>query len=324
MTGPRTAPGSIEIRPIRTTDEYRAVEELQRKVWRLEDMEIVPDHLLVTANKNGGLLLGAFAPTSKGPSSKGPSPKGPSSKGPSSIGSSPIEPSSTEPRSVEPLVGFVFGFVGLTADGVVKHCSHMMGVDPDFRDRGLGYRLKLAQREHVLEQGLDLITWTFDPLRSRNANLNFRKLGVTCNTYLRNLYGDMRDGISGGLPSDRFQVAWRIASQRVVLRLQGDRPVQSLSELLSGGVPILNPFSPGEVPRPPDDLMPVGGEWFLIQIPADFQAVRAADMALAGAWRAHTRSLFEAAFAAGYTAVDLLFEEGRSCYLLRRNQDRED
>jgi len=278
----------LEIRPIRTLAEYRAVEDLQGRVWCLEDAEIVPDHLLVTVNKNGGLLLGAFE---------------------------------AGPDTEERLVGFVLGFVGLTPDGTVKHCSHMLGVDPDVQDRGLGYRLKLAQREYVLEQGLDLVTWTFDPLESRNAYLNFHKLGVSCNTYLRNLYGDMRDGLSGGLPSDRFQVEWRIASQRVVERVRGARGRAARSGPRSAGVPVLNAFSPEGLPRPPDDVLPMQGERLSIQIPADFQAIRAADIALAGAWRVHSRALFEGAFAAGYRAVDVLCEGGRSWYVLDREKD---
>ena len=178
---------SITIRPIETHAEYHALEQLQRDVWTLPDVEVVPLHVLLTAAKNGGLLLGAF--------------------------------------DGERLVGFVFGFPGLTPEGRLKHCSHMAGVHPDYRDRGLGYSLKLAQREHVLAQGIDLITWTFDPLETRNASLNFHKLGAVCNTYIPNLYGEMRDGLNAGLPSDRFQVDWWIASERVAQRL-AEPPLQ--------------------------------------------------------------------------------------------------
>jgi predicted GNAT superfamily acetyltransferase len=287
---------TIEIRPIQSHDEYRAVERLQRDVWRLEDVEVVPDHVLLTAQKNGGVLLGAFEG----------------------------QPHGQEPQEQPRLVGFVFGFVGLTADDTLKHCSHMLGVAPEYRSQGLGYRLKLAQREQVLRQGIDLVTWTYDPLESRNAYLNFRKLGTTCSTYLRDLYGDMRDQLNAGLTSDRFRVDWHVASERVTRRLRDDWRGPSLWALLSAGVEILNRFSPGERPRPPQKVRPLGRDRLLIQIPADFQAIRAADMALARAWRAHTRALFEAAFAASYSVVDLLFESGRSCYLLRRDGERED
>ncbi|MEA3340355.1 MAG: hypothetical protein U9R15_10350 [Chloroflexota bacterium] len=278
---------TVEIRLIQTIAEYRAAEQVQREVWNLEEVEIVPDHLLLTTQKNGGLVMGAFDRPPEGEN--------------------------------EQLVGFVFGFAGLTAAGQVKHCSHMTGVLPARQNLNLGYRLKLAQREHTLAQGIDLVTWTFDPLESRNARLNFHKLGVTCNTYLRNLYGDIRDALNAGLPSDRFQVDWYVASARVAGRLHSDWVESSLAALEATGIPILNRFLPGDLPRPPQTTLPVAGEQLLIQIPARFQAIKATDMGLARAWRTHTRELFEAAFALGYTAVDLLFENERSCYLLKKN-----
>jgi predicted GNAT superfamily acetyltransferase len=305
----------IEIRPIQTHDEYRAVERIQRVVWGHGDLDVVPDHLLVTMQKNGGLVLGAFE----------------------------VLPEEGPGEREERLIGFALGFVGLSPGGQVKHCSHMVGVDPAYQNRAVGYRLKLAQREHVLAQGIDLITWTFDPLESRNAHLNFHKLGATCNTYLRDLYGHMRDELNVGLPSDRFQVDWHIASDHVTGRLRGDRADPSatdapsastpskaeglrtgpsLSALLAEGVPLPNPSFPGDLPRPPETVLPIKGNQLLVQIPARFQAIKSADLGLARAWREHTRALFEAAFAAGYTVVDLLFEEGRSCYLLNLAQIR--
>jgi predicted GNAT superfamily acetyltransferase len=279
------------IRAILSDEEYRAVEELQRNAWRLEDVEIVPHHVLVTAHRNGGILLGAFE---------------------------------GRPPDTQRLVGFAFGFVGLTADRTMKVCSHMVGVHPDYQNQGLGYRLKLAQREQVLSKGIDLVTWTYDPLESRNAYLNFHKLGAVCHTYLRDLYGAMRDGLNAGLPSDRFQVDWLVASDRVARRLRADSPSRSLSTLLQVGTPILNAFSLEERPRPPRQARPYEVDRVLIQIPAHFQAVKACDMALAYEWRMHTRALFEAGFARGYRVIDMLFERGRSCYLLNRDGNDED
>ena len=300
---------NIEIRPIQTNDEYRAVEHLQREAWDLTDLDVVPDHMMITVQKNGGLLLGAFGHSD---GTFGPLPDG----------------------SGEQIVGFVFGFLGLSPDGRLKLCSHMAGVKPGYQNQNVGYRLKLAQREHALARGIDLITWTFDPLESRNAYLNFHKLGATCSTYLQDVYGEMRDGLNIGVPSDRFQVDWHIASAHVAGRLGGDRNRLTLSTLgcslsaRADGVPILNHPLPGTPsdprmsairPHPPQTTMPLAGDRVLIQIPADFQAIKSADMALARAWRMHTRALFETAFAAGYTAIDLLFEEGQSYYLLKKD-----
>jgi predicted GNAT superfamily acetyltransferase len=278
---------TIEIRPVKTEDEYHAVERLQREIWGAQDIEIVAFEMLMTAHKNGGVTLGAF---------------------------DIIE-------GEERMIGFVFGFVGLTADGRVKHCSHMAGALPAYRDRGVGYALKLKQRETVLAQGIDLITWTFDPLESRNARFNFHKLGANCGVYLRNLYGAMRDKLNAGLPSDRFQVDWRIASPRVEARLRGEAGVPSASALMSDGVPLVNPPVVGEPLRPSTTAI-IGEERILIQIPYDFQSLKATDRNLALEWRMHTRALFEEAFAKGYLATDMLIEGGRSYYLLEAERGK--
>jgi predicted GNAT superfamily acetyltransferase len=244
--------------------------------------------------KNGGLLLGAFTPEPEG--------------------------------GGKLLVGFVFGFLGLSPDGRLKLCSHMAGVKPCYQNQNVGYRLKLAQREHVLARGTDLITWTFDPLESRNAYLNFHKLGAACSTYLQSVYGEMRDGLNIGVPSDRFQVDWHITSAHVAGRLGGDRNRLTLSTLRADGVSILNhplPSTLSDPPHPPQTTLLPAGDRVLLQIPANFQAIKSTDMELARAWRMHTRALFEVAFAntigTGYTVVDLLFEQGRSYYLLKKN-----
>jgi predicted GNAT superfamily acetyltransferase len=242
---------------------------------------------LMTAHRNGGVMLGAFDIV----------------------------------EDQERMVGFVFGFVGLTADGRVKHCSHIAGALPAYRDRGVGYALKLKQREIVLAQGIDLITWTFDPLESRNARFNFHKLGATCGVYLRNLYGAMRDALNAGLPSDRFQVDWRIAGPRVQAKLRTEReaaPASSpFSFLMADGVPLINPLVAGESLLS-SNKVGTSAERLLIQIPSDFQSLKASDRNLALEWRLRTRALFEEAFAKGYTATDLLLDSGRSYYLLER------
>ena len=280
----------IDVRPVQTHDEYRDVEHLQRLAWGHGDLDVVPDHLLITIQKNGGLVLGAFE----------------------------VSPGDGLGGVQERPVGFALGFIGLAPDGQLKHCSHMVGVPPTEQNRNVGYRLKLAQRAHVLAQGIDLITWTFDPLESRNARLNFHKLGATCNIYLREVYGRMRDELNVGLPSDRFQVDWHLASVQVRGRLRGDWVATSLMALCGEGVPIVNRALPGDLPHPPRTVLPLEGDRLLVQIPAHFQALKAADFGLACAWREHTRALFEAAFAAGYTAVDLILERGESYYLLER------
>ena len=112
---------------------------------------------------------------------------------------------------------------------------------------------------------------------------------------------------------------WHIASAHVSDRLSGGRSHPTLSGLQAAGITPLNPPLSGDPARPAQTSLPLEGERLLIQIPADFQAMKAADIELARAWRLHTRDLFEAAFAGGYVVTDLLFERGQSCYLLEKD-----
>jgi len=254
----------------------------------MEDLSIVPLHLLLTVQKNGGLVLGAF-------------------------------------DAQGTMVGFVFGFLGMTDQGQVKHCSHMAGVLPEYQGQQIGYRLKLAQREHVLAQGLDLATWTYDPLEGSNASLNIGKLGVICRTYLRDVYGDTGIQLHLGLPTDRFEIEWWVGSQRVEERLESRHSKLTLGKALDMGAERVNRTEfdgRGFLRSETDDRAP-GAEAVLIEIPADFQAIKSADMGLAREWQAQTREIFENCFGAGYLATEFISEvqEGwrRNFYLLQRD-----
>ncbi len=265
-----------------------AVEALQREVWPGSETDVVPAHLMVTAVHNGGLVLGAF--------------------------------------DDERLIGFVFGFPGLeaTPDGPrPKHCSHMAGIHPDYRDRGLGFALKRAQWQMVRHQGLDHITWTYDLLLSRNAYLNIARLGAVCSTYRRSEYGEMRDGLNAGLPSDRFQVDWWLNTNRVQVRL-GKRPrtTLKLAHLSRVGIRPLYPleYRPDGLAHPPEHMPTLDGRLVAADIPSDFMRLKAADLGLARDWRFFTREFFETAFARGYIVTDFVFDAShaapRSLYVL--------
>lgn len=291
--------------------EMRAVEALQRLVWPGSETDVVPLHMLVTAAHNGGLVIGSL------------------------IGSRLAEQAGAEIPRIEGtsscLVGFVFGFPGLyfTPDGPrPKHCSQELGVHPGFRDQGLGFALKRAQWQMVRRQGLDLITWTYDPLQSRNAMLNIHKLGGVCNTYLREVYGEMQDGLNAGLPSDRFQVDWWVNTQRVNRRLSKKaRGPLDLAHYLAAEVIIVNSAreGPGDWPRPAErSQMPApGASMVLVEIPSDIQGMKAAEPGLALEWRLHTRELFEGLFAGGYIVTDFVYLPGshpRSYYVLSHGE----
>ena len=276
------------IRVLESPEDMTAVEVLQRVVWPGSETDVVPAHMLITAIHNGGLVVGAFVD--------------------------------------DQLVGFVFGFPGIefTPDGPrPKHCSHMMGIHPDQRNLGIGFALKRAQWQIVRHQGLDHITWTYDPLLSRNAYLNITKLGAVCNTYRRSAYGDMRDGLNAGLPSDRFLMDWWINTRRVDRRLS-KRPRRPLK---------LDDFSKAELqplyslqirsdhlPQPPEHFSPLDGNLTLAEIPSDFGILKDADFSLARDWRFFSREVFETAFAEGYIVTDFIYDQTRSFYVLAHGE----
>src|SRR5579859_11656 len=287
----------IHVRPLESIEDFTEAEELQRQVWPGSELDVVPLHVLTILAHNGGLVLGAF--------------------------------------HGDRMVGMLLGFLG-TDEGQMnrpalarlKHCSHMVGVLPEYQNQHVGYQLKLAQRDHVAAQGVRLITWTYDPLGSRNAHLNIARLGAVCHTYIESMYGDMRDGLNAGLPSDRFQVDWWITMPRVKERMFGQRAPLVLDSFTSAGAQIVNPTTAGPdgLPRPSEQWQGPAGTLALIEIPANFPAIKSQDMGLELAWRLQTRSLFEQAFDAGYWVTDFFHEtvEGRerSFYALSQAEMR--
>ena len=286
-------PDTFELRVLESAEEIKPVEQFQALIWPGSDLEIVPLHILITAAQNGGLLIGAY--------------------------------------DQDQLVGFVFGFAGFyyhENQGHVKHCSHMLGVHPDYRDLGLGFRLKRAQWQLVRKQGLDLITWTYDPLESRNAYLNISKLGAICNTFKRDLYGEMQDDLNAGILSDRFQVDWWVESRRVLKRLgQKSQDRIGLADYLAADVPIINETklnNAGLLSPQPNNIdfledRESHPNLVLFEIPGNFQMIKAADLALAQEWRQYSGDSFQMLFQQGYMITDFVFtfdDSPRGYYVL--------
>lgn len=160
----------MDIREIRGRDELRAVEGLQKQVWGCDDLEVVPALQMIAAREVGAILVGAFEGSE--------------------------------------MIGFAYGFPGFEGEHRVIH-SDMLAVREEWRDRGVGRALKLAQRDAALARGVDRITWTFDPLQTRNAWLNLEKLGVVADRYLRDFYGETSSPLHEG-GTDRLWVTWHL------------------------------------------------------------------------------------------------------------------
>jgi len=167
---------SVVIRSCHGLEELRACVALQKEVWNFTDAELIPLRMFVVAEKVGGQVMGAFAG--------------------------------------HDMVGFALSVPGTRSGHVYLH-SHMLAVRKDYRNSGLGRRLKLLQREDALARGIELIEWTFDPLEIKNAYLNIEKLGAITRRYNINQYGITSSPLQGGLPSDRLIAEWWLKSKRV-------------------------------------------------------------------------------------------------------------
>ncbi len=218
------------------------------------------------------------------------------------------------------IVGFLYAFLARRR-GRLIHWSHMMAVESEFRDRGLGLRMKLAHRRLALEQGIKSICWTYDPLQSRNATLNLNRLGGRVEEYVADCYGQFPSRIEKRLPSDRFVVEWEIDSAEVERRLsKGPRAAPSTS-LLRVNETRLNArrfLANGRISlirREPR---------LLVEIPANTEVMRAQALALARRWRFETRKIFERYLSAGYRVGGFIppgaATQGRCFYVLARSR----
>lgn len=217
----------------------------------------------------------------------------------------------------ETMIGFCYGFPGYK--GMEAYlCSHMLAVDPNYRDLGLGRELKLKQRDWAINYGYKKMVWTYDPLETRNAYLNLCKLGAYTKTYLPSYYGEMEDQLNQGLPSDRFLVEWELLSDRVTKAIAGS----SLDSTKWQSYPLLSAWSlQGDYPRP-GDLNDIQGDLpgFLVPVPRSIQAIKAKHPELAKEWRFAVRSQMMLMFSKGYATVGLLRNGASICYyVLEKN-----
>lgn len=264
----------FEVRTLTTIEEFREHERLQREVWGSDDID-VPVGLMAAGARHGAVLLGAYVQGE--------------------------------------MVGILYGFPAIT-HGKLHHHSHMLGVLPEYRRAGIGLALKYRQREMVREQDLDFITWTVDPLEATNNLFNFGRLGVTCNTYLEDAYGEMEDGLNKGLPSDRFEVHWWVGEpeEAPLPRARNDVPAHAQLVSKTLGEPSTYP-----IPDIADDL---SGRRLKVEVPLNFRRIKEDDFNTAMTWRLHLREVFQEAFSQGYTLVGCVeCGDQMVCYVLEKD-----
>ncbi len=280
MTTPTAKTNPIQLRNLETIADYEAAEVLQRDVWQTTDLFVTPLHVMLTAQHNGGLVLGAFE---------------------HACADAPC------------LVGFLFGFPGRTEEGQWKHCSHMMAVRAEYRNRGIGQQLKQWQSRFVQAQGLSLITWTVDPLLTRNNHLNFHKLGVVCRRYHANWYGS---DIGGGIPSDRFEVEWHVGSTARTIDAWRARVLQA--HAASPERSVYHVSMAMYLSLPLDTVLQQAGPLITLEVPPAYEMLLEQDRDRALALRLKSRALLSTLLQQGYRVVDLCRETDCVYYLLAR------
>ncbi len=192
----------VALRKCEALADMQACFELQKEVWKFSDAELVPVRLFVVAAKIGGQVMGAFVPKSK---------QSYDDRNDDRDAESSIE---------SELIGFALAIPGMRNGHSYLH-SQMLAVRQQYRDGGLGRRLKFYQRDDALARGFELMEWTFDPLEIKNAYLNIEKLGAIARRYNVNQYGTTSSPLQGGLPSDRLVAEWWMKSKRVDAALAG-------------------------------------------------------------------------------------------------------
>jgi predicted GNAT superfamily acetyltransferase len=185
-TRPVTRPEMpFDVRSCHGSDELEACVALQIATWGYDEMDVIPRRMFTVAQRIGGQVMGAFAGDGT-------------------------------------LAGFAMAIPGIR-DGAPYLHSHMLAVQPAYRNAGVGRRLKLAQREDALKRGIRLMEWTFDPLEIKNAFFNIEKLGAITHSYTPNFYGVSSARIQGGRPTDRLHAEWWLDTERVTEAVAGRR-----------------------------------------------------------------------------------------------------
>jgi predicted GNAT superfamily acetyltransferase len=253
----------FHIRPLADHAEMARCVEFQKLIWGRDFHEVVPAAIMWVAHRTGGIVAGAF-------------------------------------DAHDTMIGFIFGISGWQ-QGRPVHWSDMLAVLPEFRGAGVGRRLKEYQYHSLRQRGILDVSWTFDPLESRNAWLNFARLGITASEYVRDCYGHATSPMHQGVGTDRIIVDWRLDSERVRMRMEGDdsAPAPPAEDLAA--VPMVN--EDDGAPR-----LDMAAPAVRVRIPANIQELKVRDPELAIRWRLTVRDALEHYFGRGYVAVELVRE----------------
>jgi predicted GNAT superfamily acetyltransferase len=273
----------IVIRDLAGVGDFESVQRLEKQVWGFEDIDLTSVTLAVATQAAGSIWVGAF--------------------------------------DGEHLVGFAFAMPSFEQGAAGFH-SHTLAVLPAYSSKGLGYQLKLAQRTRALALGIKTMTWTFDPLRTRNAHLNFTKLGVVSNSYRPDFYGPATSSSLHTNGTDRLWVTWPLDDLRVERRLANHDPRPQVLDMLKHLPPLLR-FNGDGKPVQSDVSEAIARQRIAIEIPGDIAHLERDHIALARQWRMATRAAFTKALNAGFIVKEfcrcIRGQQGPGAYLLEKD-----
>ncbi len=271
-----------EIRDLKALADLERVLRLEKEVWGLDDADSTPLSLAAALQAAGSIWLGAF--------------------------------------DANESVGFALAFPSLEQGSAGFH-SHMLAVRVSHRGHNLGYTLKLAQRQRALALGIKEMTWTFDPLRSRNAHLNFHKLGAVCESYRIDFYGPQTSSPLHRNGTDRLWVTWHMADSRVEERTKGKNPRVEVLDALAHLEPLIR-FNGDGSPAESDLAKALARQRVAIEIPGDMDSIERNDPDRARQWRLATRKAFPEAIQAGFIVKEfcrsIRGQQGPGAYLLEK------
>jgi predicted GNAT superfamily acetyltransferase len=294
----RGAPQQISIRDLKSIDDLSQLKAVEKEVWGMSDDDTVPLTLAIACKAAGNIFIGAFDKTS----------------------ALDKNDKTEDDRDRDKLVGFAFGFLGREHGQTTIH-SHMLAVLDAYRHLDLGARLKHAQRERAMAMDIHEMTWTYDPLQSRNAHFNFSKLGVVSDTYKVDFYGPQTSSMLHRNGTDRLWVRWVLNSRRVRDRIAGKNARVETLDAMKLLAPLVR-FDPSGRPGRADLAESLSRQRVSIEIPGDILAVERADMGLAQEWREATRWAFREALKAGFFVSEfcrsIRGQQGPGAYLLQR------
>jgi predicted GNAT superfamily acetyltransferase len=276
-----------ELRDLTTLDDFTGVVTLEKRIWGLTDGDdVTPLPLLAATVKRGAILVGAFDPDAGAETSGGA------------------------------LVGFVYSLPAVH-DRRLTHWSHMLGVVPEWRRRGLARALKIAQRDRAIAMGVDLVEWTFDPLQAVNAHFNIACLGATASEYHENVYGASASLLHGSLPTDRLIAQWWLQAANVEA-LAASRGAADPPAAASPAVNLVGTHDGWPACGAIDPTLT--SATVRVPIPMGFTEMLGAAPAVAHRWRMATREIFATYFARGYQVTGFLLDRAarQGTYTLTR------